>query len=188
MKQVGLFLLCWSMLLACNNNNIQQRNQVLGLRQMSDLATAEYIITKIIRANDNKTWYKWGDRKILMSCRASVKAGIDLSQLKAEDFQITGKKITLLLPPAKLISLNIPPENINIEYEEVGLFRSTFKTGERDALAAQAEAQIRNSADSLGILTTAKENAELFIRSFLMRAGYKEVVFSSNSPTTPALN
>jgi len=55
--------------------------QVLGLQQMSELATSEYVVTKIIKANDNATWYKIGDRKILMTCKASLVAGIDLEAL-----------------------------------------------------------------------------------------------------------
>ena len=62
--------------------------QVLGLQTMSDLATAEYVVTKIIKANDNKTWYKVGNRKILMSCKASLVAGIDLSKLTEKDIHI----------------------------------------------------------------------------------------------------
>src|SRR5690606_5451323 len=69
--------------------------EVLGLQKMSDLATAEYVVTKIIKSNDNKTWYKIGDRKILMTCKASLVAGIDLSELTENDISIDGENITI---------------------------------------------------------------------------------------------
>lgn len=149
--------------------------QVLGLQKMSDLATAEYVVTKIIKANDDKTWYKVGDRKILMSCKASLVAGIDLSQLTEKDIHIDGDNITLTLPHARLLYINIKPEDIKTAYQEVSLFRDNFSAQEKDQLAAQAENQIRDSVDSLGILVTAETNATLFINHFLQKEGFKKI-------------
>lgn len=149
--------------------------QVLGLQKMSDLATAEYVVTKIIKASDNKTWYKVGDRKILMSCKASLVAGIDLSRLTEKDIKIDGENISLTLPHAKLIYINIKPEDIQTVFQEVSLFRTNFSSQEKDDLAAQAEKQIKESADSLGIFVTAETNASLFINNFLQKEGFKNI-------------
>ncbi len=151
---------------------------------MSDLVTVEYVVTKIIKANDNKTWYKAGDRKILMSCRAYLKAGIDLSAIKEENIQADGKSISIQIPPAKLISLNMPPEDIIVEYQEIDLFRSPFKAGERDALSAQAETQIRSSTEAMGILQAANANAKNLITGFLKRAGYTSVIITTQGSIT----
>ena len=152
---------------------------------MSDLATVEYTVTKIIKANDDKTWYKLGDRKILMSCEAHIKAGIDLSKISAKDFTIHDKDIQLRLPLPKIISLSIPAETLKVEYQEVSLFRDPFKTAERDQLAVQAETQIKNSIASLGILDQAKINTELFINNFLVKLGYQNIniTYSNDNPS-----
>ena len=142
---------------------------------MSDLATVEYTVTKIIKANDNKTWFKIGDRKILMSCEAHIKAGVDMSQITKKDFTIDGTEITLQLPEPKVVSLSIPVETIKVEFQDISLFRDPFKTSERDQLAAQAETQIRNSIDSLGILQQAKINTSLFVNNLLVRLGYQNI-------------
>jgi hypothetical protein len=126
--------------------------RVLGLQKMSDLATAEYVVTKIIKASDDKTWYKFGDRKILMTCKASLAAGIDLSKISEKDIQIDGQNITMTLPHAKLLYVNIKPEDIKTAYQDVSIFRDNFSSQEKNELAAQAEKQITASADSLGIL------------------------------------
>jgi len=42
-------------------------------------------------------------------------------------------------------------------------------------LAAQGEVQIKNSADSLGILQAAEVNASLIISNFLKKAGYQNI-------------
>lgn len=162
---------------------------VMQLKELSELATVEYTITKIIKASDDQTWYKIGDRKILMSCQATVKAGIDLSQLKSEDISINGDEITLTLPRATIQSLNIKPEDIRTEFQEVGLFRSDFTAAERNQLMAQGEAQIRKNMASTDILRTAESNASLFIGQFLRQLGYQKVdIRFGNNVINPNLN
>ena len=179
-------IIIMSLLFSCKKkNNI---NEVFALREMSELATVEYMVTKIIRASDDQTWYKIGDRKILMSCEASVKAGIDMSAIKEENISIEGKSISLVLPKAHLISVNMKPENIKVEYQETGLFRSNFSAGERDQLMAQGEAQIKRSVDSLGIIQTAETNASLFISNYLKQLGYNRIhIRFGNSSIAPKL-
>lgn len=159
--------------------------QILGLQKMSDLATAEYVVTKIIKANDNKTWYKIGDRKILMTCKASLVAGIDLSRLSEKDIQIDKENITITLPRAKLLFINIKPEDIKTAYQDISIFRDNFSSQEKNNLAAQAEKQIKESADSLGILITAETNATLFINNFLQKAGFKNININFSSAKNP---
>lgn len=175
------FLLLF-ILLACNSP-AKQKQQILSLKELSELATTEMTVTKIIKASDEAAWYKFGDRKILISCEAKLKAGIDLSQLKEEDISIHGENITLTLPKAKIISINLPPANIKVEYEETGMFRSSFSTAERDALVAQGEQQIRQSAEQLGLLKSANDNAALFVTGFLKRLGYKTVTIQPQTNT-----
>ncbi len=162
---------------------LEEKPSVLALREMGELATVEYTITKVIKASDDKTWYKVGDRKILMSCEAYLKAGVDLTLLTENSFTVDGKNIHIRLPSPKLISLNIPPDKIRVEYQQVGAFRDPFNSQERDALAGQAEAQIKNSVDAIGILPQAKANTALFVSNFLQQAGFENITISwSDTP------
>ncbi|MDQ6755732.1 MAG: DUF4230 domain-containing protein [Bacteroidota bacterium] len=174
-KKILLILLFAS---ACNKRQDAQKEILFSLREMSDLATVEYTVTKIIKANDNKTWFKIGERKILMSCEAHIKAGVDMSNITKKDFTVDDKNITLQLPPPKVISISIPAETIKVEFQDISLFRDPFKTAERDQLAAQAEVQIRNSIDSLGILQQAKINTSLFVNNLLARLGYQNIIIN----------
>jgi hypothetical protein len=148
---------------------------VLTLKEMSELATVEYTITKIIKAADNKTWYKIGDRRILMSCEATIKAGIDMAAINESNFTISGKRITVNLPAPRIISIHLPAEKIKTEYTEVGFLRAPFSNAERDAIAKQAEIQIKGSINSLGILDQAKVNTATFVTGFLKRFGYEQI-------------
>lgn len=175
------FLFC--LVAACNTAPVNQEQEILALREINELVTVEYIVNKIIKASDDKTWYKIGDRKILMTCEATLKAGIDFSALNAEHIRISNKQVTLTLPHATLFSVSIKPENIKVAYEEIGAFRNSFTTQERDMLAAQAQKQIQNSADSLGVLQTAETNASLFASNFLRNLGYERVIIQfANAP------
>lgn len=170
-----IFLLLLLITSGCATKQKKQNDILFSLKEMSDLATVEYTVTKIIKANDDKTWYKLGDRKILMSCEANIKAGIDMSSISQKNFIIDGKDVELKLPSPKVISLSIPAETIKVEYQDISLFRDPFKAAERDQLASQAEAQIRNSIDSLGILQQAKVNTSLFINNLLVKLGYESI-------------
>jgi NADPH-dependent ferric siderophore reductase len=102
-------------------------------------------------------------------------AGIDLSKLTEKDIQIDGENISITLPRAKLLYINIKPEDIKTAYQDVSLFRTHFSAQEKDELAAQAEKQIKTSLDSLGIFVTAETNASLFINNFLQKTGFKNI-------------
>ncbi|MEO6407104.1 MAG: DUF4230 domain-containing protein [Ferruginibacter sp.] len=182
LKKILLILLLAS---GCSKKETAQNQLLFSLKEMSDLATVEYTVTKIIKANDNKTWFKIGDRKILMSCEAHIKAGVDMSSITAKNFKIDGKNIELQLPAPKVISLSIPAETIKVEYQDISLFRDPFKNAERDQLAVQAETQIRNSIESLGILQQAKINSSLFVNNLLARLGYEKITiaYASDQPT-----
>jgi Protein of unknown function (DUF4230) len=178
---IGLFLL------GCSQT-ARQKQQILALKTMSDLATTEFTVTKIVKANDNNTWYTMGDRKILISCQATIKAGIDLSQLKEEDIIASGKKIELHLPEPKLVSFNMPPANIKVEYEAIGPLRSDFSSAERDALMVQAEQQIRNSVEDMGVYKTAKEHTMTFFINYLRRLGFEDIKLNFGNPPNPVTN
>ena len=179
-------LLCCSIFFGgCGKHKLeQQREKVLMLREMNDLVTVEYVVTKIIKANDD-SWFKIGNRKILMSCKATLRAGIDLSKITKEDISINKKTIDLKLPHATLLSLEIKPEDLKTEYEDVSLLRSSFSSAERDGFAVQGEANIRNSVNSLGILQTAEINANFILTDFLKRLGYEKITIHYNNVTQP---
>lgn len=159
----------------------EPKPNIFTLREMSDLATVEYTVTKIIKASDNKTWFKVGERNILISCEAHIKAGIDMSAINEHSFKINEKNISVTLPTPKIVSFSIPPESIKTAYEETGVLRDKFTAAERNAMAVQAEKQIRNSIVSLGILQQAKVNTAVFVTNFLKQLGYENISINYNS-------
>ena len=177
MRLIFLLIVPVLLIAGCKNDagKASEMQSVMALQNMSQLATAEYVVTKIIKASDENTWYKAGNRKILLSCKASLVAGVDLSKLTANDVTINNKDITVILPRAKLLYVNIKPEDIKTTYEDISLFRTKFSSEEKNDLAIQAEKQITESASGLGVLVTAETNATLFIDNYLKNLGYKNI-------------
>lgn len=180
---VYIYILLFFLLAACKSQLPGNIETIAALQNMQELATVEYTVTKVVKANDNKIWYTIGDRKILLTCQASIKAGIDLAQLRPDDIKVRGKSITIRLPEPKILSVNLPPENIKVAYSEVGILRSDFTTAEKDALMAQAEKQIWAAGNDLGILEQAKLNTQTFLVGFLKQMGFESIGLEyGNSP------
>jgi len=174
-----LVSICFFALFSCKQDisHKQMEEQVGKITSLTELGTVEYVVTKIVKANDNATWYKFGDRKILFSCKAILKAGIDLSKLEDSDIQVNTeeKTITITLPNAELLSVNLKPENIKLIYEKTSITRSSFSNKERDAVLAQGEADILKSVPDMGIFDDAENNAKLFLEAFFKQAGFANV-------------
>ncbi len=155
--------------------------EIEGISSVKELGLVEFRIRKIIKANDVGEWYKIGDRKILFSCTAYLKAGVDMSSFRIEDvvYDKEAGTVSITVPHASLLSINMPPSEIKLEYDQVSMLRSSFTAQERNLLLRQGEKQIRDSVPSLGILEKAEENARAFFVSLFSKMGFSsiEVIF-----------
>ena len=151
--------------------------EIEALASVKELGLVEYRVRKIVKANDEGEWYKLGERKILFSCTAYLKAGIDLGTFSLSDVDMNRETgtVTVTLPHATLLSVNIPASEIRQEYDQVTLLRSSFSAQERNLLLRQGERQIRESVPSLGILEKAEENATLFFTSLFSKMGFSTI-------------
>ena len=176
-----LHTLCLSLCILLAMQGCSRKNEaavIHSLSSMNQLGLVEYRVRKIIKADDPGEWYKIGDRKILLSCTAYLKAGIDLAGFSPEEDIVIDRrkgKVSITLPHATLLSLDIPPSEIRQEYDQVTLLRSAFSVQERNQLLRQGERQIRRSVPSLGILEEAEANARKFFESAFYKMDFKEV-------------
>jgi hypothetical protein len=114
-KNFKLLLLVTSVLLiSCNNvsdnlpeNKINGSKVVQQMKNLSSLGTVEYSFSKIIATSDDQ-WFSIGDRKILMTCKAYLKAGVDFGKITVPFIDTDKKAIEVVLPKGEIILLNIP--------------------------------------------------------------------------------
>ncbi|MCU0235825.1 MAG: DUF4230 domain-containing protein [Acidobacteria bacterium] len=143
------------------------------LKDLAELATVEYSVTKIVSYKD-VAWY--GDRKILFETAATVKAGIDLNELTDHDIQLQdGKAVTVTLPRPKILLFNMKPEHMREIFNESGILRSDFSNEEKDGLLSQGEKDIRAKVARMDILERAARNARILVESWLKKMGFATV-------------
>lgn len=174
----GLVLVAGMLLAACSGLDLEKeaRRQIQEMTTGSELGTTEYTVVKIVKASDNPAW-KIGDRTILFSTTTYLKAGIDLSHFNEKKTVIDAdeKSISLTLPHAQLLSMNMPADEVKQVYQNVGLLRSNFNSLERNHILQLGEAEIRKSIGSMGILQEAERNAANQFRAALTSLGYETV-------------
>jgi len=149
---------------------------VYEVKNIGLLSTSEYTIGKIIKLTDTPEWYKLGDRKLLMSCKAKVKAGVDLKKLKDGDIEVTGNTITIVLPPAEITTFTMDPRLRHTEMESVNGLRQGFSQSEKHEYMKQGEEAIRRDIEDTKILKDAEENAAMFLRDFYKQMGFEKVI------------
>ena len=143
------------------------------LKDLAELATVEYSVTKIVSYKD-VAWY--GDRKILFEAAATVKAGIDLNELSEQDIQVANDAdVAITLPAPKILLFNMKPENMREIFNESGILRSDFSNQEKDDLLSQGEKDIRAKVARMDILQRAGRNAKTLVESWLKKTGFTSV-------------
>lgn len=177
------FIGCAALLLSsCSliqeKQSLQERMnaKVQEVSELAELGTTEYTITKIVKASD-VSWYKIGDRKILFSCKAILKAGIDMKNFSAQNVIVdeATQSVKVRLPKAKLLSMNMPAEEAKLAYEKVSATRFDFSATERANLLKQGEEDILQSIPQLGILEEAEKNATSFFKAMLKQLGFNNI-------------
>ena len=164
------------------NHAEELENQIKSMGSASaELGSVEYTISKII-AVDHDVFYKIGERKVLFSSLSTMKAGVDLSAFCADSVDVDTKKgtIDIRLPKAKVLTFNMPAENIKMEYSKTGKLRSEFSVEERYEILKQGEEAILNDAEKIGILKDAEDNVRTIFESLLAGADFKEINITFN--------
>ncbi len=183
-----LYIITFCLLTACSgDDDASKKVDVYEVRNIGLLATSEYTIGKIIELKDDKEWYKFGDRNILLSCKARVKAGIDLSQVRKEDITVKGSSIKIVLPYPTILSFDMDPNQVKTEMQDINGLRSEFTQEEKNRILAEGEKNIRENLKETSIIGHAKNNAEVFIENFYKELGYKDVDIEFRQAVQPEM-
>jgi hypothetical protein len=143
------------------------------VQTLSDLVTVKYVLEKVVILDDVK-WY--GENRVLLLAHGIVKAGIDLKRITADDVTISGKTISLRLPPPQIMDAYLDDKNSRVIDRVTGLLRAFDKDLEQTA-RANAVDDIRRAARTDGILDEADKRARLELKLFLCQAGFEQVEF-----------
>jgi hypothetical protein len=155
----------------------------LGIQRLNQLATAKQTIQVVVTEKQNAhilrkplPEFLTGERVLLVAV-GNVEAGINMDEVDKEDVHVVGKKVTIVLPDAKILSSSLDEDKTRLYDRDRGLLKIRGNDALLDKARRDAEDRIVDIAKENGIVEQAQNNAKDSIRTLLLNSGYKKVVF-----------
>lgn len=152
---------------------------VESVRDVAQLTTVEMVEYTTVEKGNDFGWLNWarGDRIFLFAV-ARIGGGINIDLMSTESFRVDedAGTVTVELPPAEIIFVEVDTEATQVYDRDTGLFTKGDAQLETEARQV-AEQILVNAALEHGILERASDNARTTIERFLTGLGYTEVVF-----------
>ena len=136
------------------------------LREVSKLVATEMTLRDVVTYEQTR----FGSTKqALLVVTGRVAAGVDLERGAEVRIDSAARRITVTLPPAQLLSVDV----LNVvTYDERGGLLNPFGAEDRDAIGRRVRSQLMFAARQSGILQHADESAARAVQQLLGQAGY----------------
>ncbi|MFL5639586.1 MAG: DUF4230 domain-containing protein [Gemmatimonadaceae bacterium] len=136
------------------------------VKAVAKLVSSEATVRDVIVYEN--TWYG-STKRSLVVVTGRLLAGIDLRDNPDVAIDHANRKITIRIPPAKLIAVEIRDMRT---YDERGGLWNPFTREDRDAIQRQARAQLMAAGSQLSLIKHANESAVELLRMLLAKDGY----------------
>ena len=153
-------------MLGRNTTNITHDVVVQQIKAVAKLVSSEATVRDVIVYEN--TWYG-STKRSLVVVTGRLLAGIDLRDNPDVAIDHTRKRITIRIPPAKLIAVEIQDMET---YDERGGLWNPFTREDRDAIQRQARAQLTAAGGQLALIRHANESAVELLKMLLAKDGY----------------
>jgi hypothetical protein len=149
-----------------NETNITHDVVVDQIKAVAKLVSSEATVRDVIVYEN--TWYG-STKRSLVVVTGRLLAGIDLRDNPDVVIDHERRKITIRIPAAKLIAVEIRDMQT---YDERGGLWNPFTREDRDAIQRQARAQLTQAGSQLALIQHANESAVELLQLLLARDGY----------------
>jgi Protein of unknown function (DUF4230) len=150
------------------------------IQRLNRLETVVYSLDTVVEGNKSSAVLPdllAGDR-MLMIVRGQTIAGVDMSQMKPDDVQITEngsvRTVRIVLPPSQVFVTTIDNQHTRVYVRSTGLFVEADKDLESET-RARAQAELQKAALEDGILDAASKNARSTVTAMLEGLGFQKV-------------
>lgn len=155
--------------------NLQIKDSDILLKQvqsLQELTTSSYQMETIVPTHADLTLgkdWKIATTKLLYLAKGEVKAGIDLSQLNAQDIQVNQQQIIITLPPAQILDSKIDLNHSQVYHYDRGFLNLGPDVAPQLQTLAQQKTldKIVSNACEQGILNSANQKAQEVIDHIL---------------------
>lgn len=154
-----------------SHNMIVEKIESLG-----NLEVTKYSIQDVMEYKKVRRWLPNAKTALIIS--GEVICCIDLTQLKPEDIETSGKSIRLRLPAPQICHVKIDHANSRVYDMEYGLWESAQIT---DEAYKSAERHLNEKAKELDIMSQSRNNAVNLLRPILSAMGFDEIVITFQS-------
>jgi len=153
-------------LLGRTSTSITHDVVVQQVKAVAKLVSSEATVRDVIVYEN--TWYG-STKRSLVVVTGRLLAGVDLRDNPDVSIDHARRRITIRIPPAKLIAIEIRDMRT---YDESGGLWNPFTREDRDAIQRQARAQLTAVGGQLELIRHANESAVELLRMLLARDGY----------------
>ena len=153
-------------LLGRNETKITNDVVIQQIRAVAKLVSSEATVRDVIVYEN--TWYG-STKRSLVVVTGRLLAGIDLRDNPDVSIDHAAKKITVRIPPARLIAVEIRDMRT---YDERGGLWNPFTPEDRETIQRQARTQLTAAGNQMEILRHANESAVELIKVLLAKDGY----------------
>lgn len=155
-----------------NNNAIVKEPDLAQIRSICNLATVECYYHNVAISNKTAKSLLKKDRKFWIEYTGIAKIGIDMSKVNME---INGNNITVTLPNAELLDIDIPENDLNKKSyikSQDGLIKNKITADEQTAAINSAQAKMAESVKSnKTLLLNAQNRAKKLIENYIKKLG-----------------
>lgn len=138
-----------------------------SLAEVSELTTMTYHYTNMAEFESSKDFYgvklPFTTKSFIITYDGQIKAGIDLSEAKAD---VSGRRITVTLPEAQILSHEIDEDSIEVFDESTSIF-NPLKVEDYKAFSKDQKKTMEAKAEEKGLLEEAHKSAVKNVKEFL---------------------
>lgn len=152
---------------------------VQQLQDVAKLVSTEMTLRDVVVYDASRYGFT---KRALLVVTGKVSAGIDLRSGTDVQIDNAAHRITITLPPARLLSVEVL--DVRTYDEQAGLF-NPFRPEDRDAIQRQVRHQLYTAGEQSGLLVHADSSASRVLKDLLGRDGYTVDIVRS-AALTPA--
>ena len=165
-----------------NETSVSHDVVVSELRAVAKLVSSEATVRDVVTYEN--TWYG-STKHSLVVVTGRLTAGIDLGDSSDVKIDHDAKKISIVIPPARLMGVEVLDMKT---YDERGGLWNPFRPSDRDAIQRQVRAQLAVAGQQVELLRHANSSAVRMLQLLLTRDGYSVDVTIRGTPAGAFLN